>query len=106
MREAILHRASSSLNSGGSWYVSLRIRQYRLAHSAGMAVRIPVVSTAQLHPCKIRVIAHWIAINPVPTTKRSSFSFANTRAAMATTTHLIAKCLYPGENADATPKME
>src|SRR5260370_24070535 len=106
MIEAILHKASTNLNSLGSLYRSLRFRQYQFANRKGKAVRTPAMNTPQFHRCRTRVIAHWIAINPDPTTNRSSFSFAKMSAVIATAAHLIAKYRSPGENADPTAKME
>lgn len=106
MIEAILHNASTNLNSFGSLYVSLRFRHRRPARKKVPPVRTPAVNTAGFHECRTKVIAHWIAINPAPTITRSSFSFASISVAIETAAHLIAKCRYPGENADATPKME
>ena len=104
--EAILHKASTNLNSFGTLYVSLFFRHKYPARKNVPPVRIPTINTTKFQECKTKVNTHWTAINPTPTTNNSNFSFASISAAIAIAAHLIAKCLYPGENADATPKME
>src|SRR5258707_6189879 len=55
MIEAMLHEASTSLNSFGSLYVSLRFRQKRPARKKAPPVRTPAVNTAEFHECRTKV---------------------------------------------------